>query len=262
MRVQVVSDVHGATADLARAADGADVFICLGDLLLYLDYDDPTVGAFADVFGPEVTARYIRLRTAKRFDEARQLSADAWHARPEATDPHARMSAFAATVQRQYDEIFNAMPTPALLTFGNVDLPSMWPTFLRSGQSLLDGQVVDIQGLRFGFVGGGLPSPYRTPTEIPVPEFDAKIAALGPVDVLCTHIPPQIAELTFDVVARRFEVGSAALLEAIGDLQPRYSLFGHVHQPLASRMRIGRTECINVGHFRSTRVPFVLDIPN
>ncbi|MEI6624535.1 MAG: metallophosphoesterase family protein, partial [Actinomycetes bacterium] len=48
----------------------------------------------------------------------------------------------------------------------------------------------------------------------------------------------------------------------IRDLQPRYSLFGHVHQPLASRMRIGRTECINVGHFRSTRVPFVLDIRN
>jgi Icc-related predicted phosphoesterase len=37
-------------------------------------------------------------------------------------------------------------------------------------------------------------------------------------------------------------------------------LFGHVHQPLAARARIGRTECINVGHFRGARVPFVMDL--
>jgi Icc-related predicted phosphoesterase len=35
-------------------------------------------------------------------------------------------------------------------------------------------------------------------------------------------------------------------------------LFGHVHQPLARRLRIGRTECINVGHFRATGTPYVL----
>jgi Icc-related predicted phosphoesterase len=40
--------------------------------------------------------------------------------------------------------------------------------------------------------------------------------------------------------------------------QPRYALFGHVHQPLVSRIRLGRTECINVGHFRATGQPFVL----
>jgi Icc-related predicted phosphoesterase len=36
-------------------------------------------------------------------------------------------------------------------------------------------------------------------------------------------------------------------------------LFGHVHQPLASRVRIGRTECINVGHFRATGTPYALE---
>jgi hypothetical protein len=35
-------------------------------------------------------------------------------------------------------------------------------------------------------------------------------------------------------------------------------LFGHVHQPLARRVRVGRTECINVGHFRATGQPYVL----
>ena len=59
-----------------------------------------------------------------------------------------------------------------------------------------------------------------------------------------------------EVVAR--EKGSTALLDAIKATRPRYSIFGHVHQPLASRTRIGVTECLNVGHFRATGAPFVL----
>jgi Icc-related predicted phosphoesterase len=42
--------------------------------------------------------------------------------------------------------------------------------------------------------------------------------------------------------------------------RPRYAFFGHVHQPLAQRARVGRTECVNVGHFRATRVPFAVDL--
>jgi Icc-related predicted phosphoesterase len=76
--------------------------------------------------------------------------------------------------------------------------------------------------------------------------------------VLCAHIPPDLPELLFDTVAERMEVGSTALLDAIKVTQPRYALFGHVHQPLVSRVRIGRTECVNVGHFRATGQPFVL----
>ena len=55
------------------------------------------------------------------------------------------------------------------------------------------------------------------------------------------------------------ERGSEALLEAIRRTQPRYALFGHVHQPQASRLRIGATQCINVGHFRATGQPFALE---
>jgi len=76
--------------------------------------------------------------------------------------------------------------------------------------------------------------------------------------VLCTHIPPAVPELLYDTAARRLEKGSVALLEAIRATRPRYSIFGHVHQPLARRTRIGVTECLNVGHFRATGAPFVL----
>lgn len=260
MRIHVVSDVHGAAQDLAAAAEGADVFICLGDLLLYLDYADPSAGAFAQVYGQELTAQYIELRRQKRFDEARELTAEAWNRISGGQDIAARMQRFIPIIEGQYRELFAALPTSTLMTLGNVDVPALAAAQLRPGQRILDGEVVEFGGLRFGFVGSGLPSPYRTPNEIPQEQFDAKIAGLGSVDVLCTHIPPDVAELTFDVIARRFEVGSASILELIERTQPRYALFGHVHQPLNSRMRIGRTECLNVGHFRGTRRPFVLDL--
>jgi Icc-related predicted phosphoesterase len=107
-------------------------------------------------------------------------------------------------------------------------------------------------------VGGGLVSPMRTPYEITDEDYADKVAALGAVDVLMTHIPPALPTLTYDVVARRFERGSSALLEYVRDVQPRLHLFGHVHQPLSARTRLGRTECVNVGHFNATRRPFVV----
>ena len=260
MRLHVVSDVHGAADDLAQAAVGADLFVCLGDLLLYLDYDNPAEGAFAEVFGVDLTADYISLRTAKRFDEARALTAAAWERISGGEGPAGRMQRFLPIIDRQYRELFDAMPDSTLMTFGNVDVPALAAPHIRDGQRVLDGDVVEAGGIRLGFVGGGLRSPYRTPNELSTQDFDAKIRGLGAVDVLCTHIPPAIAELTFDVVARRFEVGSDSLLALIEETQPRYALFGHVHQPMSSRFRVGRTECLNVGHFRGRRTPFVLDV--
>jgi Icc-related predicted phosphoesterase len=84
------------------------------------------------------------------------------------------------------------------------------------------------------------------------------VKGLSDVDVLCTHVPPAVAELTYDVVARRPELGSTALLQAIERERPRWSLFGHVHQPLSRRVRIGHTECVNVGHFQRSGKPYAL----
>jgi Icc-related predicted phosphoesterase len=140
-----------------------------------------------------------------------------------------------------------------------VDIPRMWQAHLRPGHHVLDGERVELDGWSFGFVGGGLRSAYRTPNEIDEDAYAAKVAAVGDVDVLCTHIPPDVPQLLYDTVARRLERGSGALLQQIRRTQPRYALFGHVHQPLARRVRIGRTECINVGHFRATGTPYALE---
>jgi Icc-related predicted phosphoesterase len=259
MRVHIVSDVHGAADALAAAGDGADMLICLGDMLLFLDYADHTQGIFAELYGAEHAREYIQLRTERRFDEARQLTAGI----------AARLTAERATdlrtltdeaIRKQYAAMFGALAEPAYLTYGNVDVPRMWNGYLKQGHQVIDGGAAVVGGVSFGFAGAGLISPYRTPNEIPQPEFAAKLDAVGPVDVICTHIPPAVPELLYDTVARRMETGSTALLEMIRRTQPRYAFFGHVHNPLVRRVRVGRTECVNVGHFRATRTPFAVDL--
>ncbi|CAL9397849.1 metallophosphoesterase [Streptomyces sp. NPDC095602] len=257
MRIHVVSDVHGNARDLAKAGDGADALICLGDLVLFLDYADHGRGIFPDLFGAENAGRIVALRTARRFDEARVFARGLWAELAERGVDKA--AAVESAVRAQYAELFAALPTPTYATYGNVDIPTLWPEYARPGTTVLDGERVEIGGRVFGFVGGGLPSPMRTPYEVPEEEYAAKVEALGEVDVLCSHIPPDVPELTYDTVARRFERGSGALLAAIRRVRPRYALFGHVHQPLARRMRVGATECVNVGHFASTGRPWALE---
>ncbi|WP_327413545.1 metallophosphoesterase family protein [Streptomyces sp. NBC_01233] len=252
-RVHVVSDVHGSTEALARAGEGADALICLGDLVLFLDYADHSRGIFPDLFGVENADRIVELRTARRFEEAHAFGRRLWAGLD-------RERLIEGAVRRQYAEMFAAFPNPTYATYGNVDIPGLWLEYAdRDGLTVLDGQRVEIGGRVFGFVGGGLPSPMRTPYEVSVEEYTAKVEALGEVDVLCSHIPPEVPELCYDTVARRFERGSDALLAAIRRTRPRYALFGHVHQPLARRMRIGATECVNVGHFAATGRPWVLE---
>jgi Icc-related predicted phosphoesterase len=255
MRVHVVSDVHARADALAKAGDGADAFICLGDLVLFLDYDDPSGGIFADLFGTDAAVRLIQLRFERRFDEARAFSGALWSSLGDGT-PREHIE---RQIRGQYADLFAAMPTPAYVTYGNVDVPGLYADYVRDGVTVLDGETTVIGDRAFGFVGGGLRTPMHTPYEIDDDDYAAKVAAVGKVDVLCSHIPPDVPELLYDVEARRLERGSAALLEAIRDTQPAVALFGHVHNPLVRRTRIGRTECINVGHFRGRGTPYVLE---
>lgn len=252
MRIHVVSDVHGRADALARAGEGADALVCLGDLLLYIDYVDHGGGIMGDLFGAPAVGRFVELRNEQRFDEAREYARGLWERLDGARDR------LVGAVRDQYEKLFAAFPNPTYATYGNVDVPSLWPEFAREGVQVLDGQTVEIGGRVFGFVGGGLRTPMRSPVEISDEEYAEKVASVGAVDVLCCHIPPAVPELTYDVVVRRFERGSEAVLEAIRATQPRLMLYGHVHQPLQRRMRIGRTECVNVGHFRDRQSPYVL----
>src|SRR5258708_30225324 len=161
MRVHVISDVHGRTDALRRACDGADALICLGDVLLFLDCADQSRGIVADLFGAEAAREFIALRTAQQFDAAREFSSRLWASLP--GEPGATIN---AAVSAQYAEVFDAMPTPAYLTYGNVDIPRLRAEHLRAGHQVLDGDRVEIGGLVFGFICSGLLTGYPTPKEV------------------------------------------------------------------------------------------------
>ena len=260
MRVHVVSDVHGNAEGLARAGDGADALIVLGDLVDLVDYHDHSAGIFGRVFGPEVVGQFAALRRDGRPGEFPAFARTLWsrfEQRPDLLED---------AVREQYGSMFAAMTAPTFAIPGNVDLPHLWPEFGRDGVQMPDGQVVSIGGIRVGFVGGvpmpaGVPvsrnGPWR-PYLRSAPDYAAAVAGLSGAEVLCSHAPPAIAELAYDVVARRPEAPSPALAGFIHAEQPRFALFGHVHQPLCGRARVGRTECVNVGYFRRTGAPHVL----
>jgi Icc-related predicted phosphoesterase len=260
MRVHVVSDVHGNAEALRRAGDGADALLVLGDLVDLIDYHDPAGGILGRVLGPAASTALARLRSRGRPGEMGAFLDDQWR---RFADPAAVVE---DAVRAQYAELFPAMTAPTWAIPGNVDVPELWPEYAGPGVRLVDGRVVELGGLRVGFAGGAPLPPGRVPRTggpwrahvLTAEDHAAAVAALGPVDVLCSHVPPAVPELVYDVVARRAEVGSAALRAAVERHRPRAALFGHVHQPLARRVRLGRTECVNVGHFRRTGVPYVL----
>src|SRR5882757_7859845 len=107
MRIHVVSDVHGSVQALAAAAVGADALVCLGDLVLFVDYTDPGGGIFGDLFGADRAAHWVAMRNERRFDEARDYLRALWSESEE--DP---WQAISAAVRRQYAELFAAMRAP------------------------------------------------------------------------------------------------------------------------------------------------------
>jgi Icc-related predicted phosphoesterase len=260
VRVHVVSDVHGNSEALARAGEGADALVVLGDLIDFIDYHDHTSGIFGRLFGAERVGTFARLRREGTRTEIGAYVRSLWDS---LDDP---ASAIDAAIREQYDRLFAALSAPTYAIPGNVDAPALWAEYAADGLHLVDGQVVELGGLRFGFVGGALlpdgmsprPNAVWRPHLLSTEEYDRTVAELRDVDVLCSHIPPAVPDLTYDVVSRRLEIGSRSLLDLVRTQQPRWSLFGHVHQPLARRLRVGVTECRNVGHFQRTTTPYVL----
>lgn len=248
IRLKVVSDIHGAVEDVRREAADADVLLVCGDMINMLDYRTME-GPVVDAYGAEAISRFVRLRTAGRFDEAgASLRAAA------AGREHDIRERIRESVRAQYEALFAAFPDGTYLTHGNVDDPSLFADLLRPGIRHLDGETVQVDGLRIGFVGGGLPrgsAPHLS--ERTQEAYTEVVCRLPKVDILCTHMPPAVHDLCFDVRAGRAEPGSPALLAYVKEQQPDALYFGHVHQPRQARMTIGRTKVENVGYFRATK---------
>lgn len=246
MAVKIVSDLHSAVDALEREVRQEDTLLMLGDLVNIIDYIEMD-GILVDVFGPDAVKRVVELRAQKRFDEARAVMASRREGREEEV-----WATFHSLQTEAYAAVKQALPHKTYLIPGNIDSPALLESLAGPGVELIDGKVLDLEGLRIGFAGGGLPTPLGVAGEIPEEEYNAKIDSLGEVDIICSHVPPDLPELTFDTLARRRERGSTHLLEYVKEVQPIRVFFGHIHQPLVSSTHVGRTHLVNAGYFRRT----------
>jgi len=241
----IVADVHGASEPLRRVAARGEPLLVLGDLINYIDYRS-NEGMVADVSGKDLVDEFVRLRSTGRHAAASAL----WHAHWDEREDELREAYRAASISA-YEDVCDALRgAEAYVTYGNVDRPKMLAAHLPVGARYVDGEVVEIEGLNVGFAGGGMES-IGTPGEVAEDEMAEKLASLGQVDILATHVPPAIPAVATDVIGGR-QKGSTAILGYIERYQPPHHYFGDIHQPKATRWRIGATTCINVGYFRAT----------
>lgn len=247
MTVKIVSDLHGAADALADEVGPDDNLLLLGDLINVIDYTTRD-GILVDIFGLDAVLEVIGLRAQRKFEQARSVMALRRKGREAEI-----ATLFQQSFRKAYRAVYDALPQRTYMILGNVDSPPVAQELLPDHVEMVDGRVIELEGKRIGFVGGGLPTPLNIAGEVPEDEFDAKLDSLGEVDVICTHMPPDLPELTYDVVADRHERASSGLVRYIERVQPGRAYFGHVHQPLCSSTHLGRTHLLNAGYFRHTR---------
>ncbi len=245
MTFHVVADVHGAHGALARVAPEGSTVLVLGDLVNLVDYRT-NEGIVPDVIGVDVVKELVALRAAGLFDEA----SDLWTQRTAERGSEIRIEV-TARMQAEYADVASALERyTAYVTFGNVDRVSMLKDSLPPTATFIDAGVVEIDGHAVGFAGGGVPL-IGSQGEVSDQDMAKKLAILGPVDILCTHVPPAVDVLSHDVVGGRPKA-SQPVLDYLNEYQPVMHFFGDVHQPTALTWRVGNTVCRNVGYFRAT----------
>lgn len=241
----LVADVHGAVEPLRRVAQQGEPLLVLGDLINFIDYRDAS-GIIAQVSGRDLAARFISLRSEGRTEEASAMWRE--HARGRENELRAQ---YDEAVSSAYEEICDPLEgAEAYVTYGNVDRPDMLMEHLPASARFVDGEVLEIEGLAVGFAGGGSVR-IGTPGEVTEEAMAEKLGRLGPVDVLCTHVPPEVPALSTDVIGG-VEKGSPAVRDYLEAEQPTFHYFGDIHQPTATTWRIGPTVSTNLGYFRAT----------
>ncbi len=237
----LVADIHDGFDALRRIAGMGEPLLVLGDLLNFIDYRTGE-GMVSDLLG-----RGFAVEVA----EARGSGADVrvlWHQALDAYDGDFR-AAILELADVQYREAFKALSgAEVYLTHGNVDIVPLLVEHAGDVR-VLDGDVVEIEGWRVGFVGGTGRSLFDLGKERPLAD---RLDQLGPVDILCTHIAPAVATLAEDVITGRPERSAVEVLGYLTEHRPPFHYFGDIHQPRATRWRIGPTLSTNVGYFRAT----------
>lgn len=251
----VLSDIHYALEPLRRVVATGETLLILGDLVNLTDYRTGE-GAVADVLGMEFARASASARGEGDYRRMRSL----WLEKVGDRIDEIR-AAIGEAIDAQYEQVSAALEGGhGYVIHGNVDRPASLQRSLPPGYEYVHGEAREIEGMRFGFVGGGSATPLQAEGEVSEASMEQMLGDIGPVDILCTHVPPALDPLQKDVITGKTERGSAPLLDYIRVSAPRLHLFGDVHQPQAGTWRVGRTRCRNVGYFRATERPVRLDL--
>lgn len=242
-----VSDVHAAFDALRRVLEMGEPVAILGDLANLNDYRNGE-GAIGDVLGIDFARETAGARARGDYPTMRSM----WMERVGEDTDRVRAE-IGRAIDNQYQEARAVLSGGSgLVMHGNVDRPDALRASLPEGFRYVHGEVVELEGLSMGFAGGGVATPLRAQGEVSDEEMESLLATLGPVDVLCTHVPPAVPALRRDVITGRDERGSEPIRRYLEQHQPRFHLFGDVHQPQATTWRVGVTRCFNAGYFRAT----------
>src|SRR2546429_2362397 len=120
MRVHVVSDVHGNAEALARAGEGADALIVLGDLIDFVDYHDHSGGILGKLFGADKVATFAELRRGKQHGATAAFARALWAGLGDAAHRIEEL------IRAPYAELFGALTAPTHATPGHLDAPAPW----------------------------------------------------------------------------------------------------------------------------------------
>ncbi|MBI2875488.1 MAG: metallophosphoesterase [Candidatus Tectomicrobia bacterium] len=245
MQIKIVSDIHGAYDELVGQLAPDDLLILLGDYAQLVDFQTLD-GVLAQAFTREEVKQVLDWLDAGERGQARRFLAR--FAQPDGD----RFPEVSRLVAADYRRMCARIPCKTYLLYGNTDYPWLLQEALGDHLELVAAGVVEIAGTKIGLVSGAPPMTWTfdLPGVLTEEAYRDRVASLGKVDILCSHVPPRVAELAYDVVARRDEMGSQHLLDYIREMQPGWAYFGHVHHPQAYSRQVGKTQAINVGCFR------------
>ena len=158
----------------------------------------------------------------------------------------------------QYYEAQKPIPVPTYFCKGNHEDFELLEKYVVNHEVLPNlfyvpnGQVMEIQGVRIGFLGGNFsakwfdkPVPnkcqsqkilgYLRESEIQILKTNA-----GPIDILVTHEPSMAPQFSGD---RPY--GCQAVHDLIAAVQPKFAFSGHIHK--YAEGTLGQTKCIALG---------------
>lgn len=144
--------------------------------------------------------------------------------------------------------ILSAIEVPTVLVPGNSESAGELRTACQGWSSahVLHGDGVELQGLSFFGVGGGIPvTPFGAWSyDFTEREAEDLLAEAPEGGVLVSHSPPQNV---VDRDSRGRHLGSAAIRRAVERTRPQLVVCGHIHGSWGQRGMIGSTPVINAG---------------